>query len=742
MIEMKSADQQNCNLPLGWLTVLFFLFSLQGITAQKQYVVHNRDVSIKISDEGKITGITSVQNHLDKKLTACTSIAGTKQQGVTRIMQKKNGSVEWIKTLLNDSLHTTCQLVERLIPAGNSIRWEIEILGSDTPWSAAINTELIYPVSPESQFWTAWGAPPDKRNPLPESLQPVPGGSLNTEFVGLANNQWTDPLQPVPFLDTVFYYGLPYYNGGHPSAGLCPFDGNLFCIPICSILERASDQGVSIVLSPADDLIDLTLRTDEKGKVLFSRLFNRISKNHLLKFHVDLIAHAADWRSGLGWMTERYPEYFKPKNIHSEKLAGTDAYSDIFNPADSIKLRQLGFRTNWKASFDFPYMGMFLPPVKKNVHWKSFGGPSNSIDQMEHFAASLKKEGFHLLSYFNVTEFGTKIQYPPPAEMTTEPSQRWKNGNDFLFYAIPGTMLADPISGEPLYTWEDAVATDCGNPVYKDFLLQQARRHIREIPSADGICIDRLDWLRLFNFKADDGKTWVAGKPVRSLIHSFKELMDTLGPMMHAANKNIFLNNHDKRIDILKQADGLFDEFTFAGAPLNLTAFLCVEKTALGWTDTASTVKREGCDAFFQKYLYMGVYPMCPFPGNDHSIQPDPVVDSYYIDYTPLLSMLPGKEWVLKPHVAEIEQQQAKVNIFKTANGYMIPVVYGKSAKVRLILRTVFLNLHSLKPARYQAFYPGGENPVWLNATEKNGFTYLDIPLQRGCAVLLLTEEK
>ena len=62
--------------------------------------------------------------------------------------------------------------------------------------------------------------------------------------------------------------------------------------------------------------------------------------------------------------------------------------------------------------------------------------------------------------------------------------------------------------------------------------------------------------------------------------------MDTLGPLMHHAGKSIFVNNHDKRIDLLEQADGIFDEFTYAGAPLNLTAFLCVEKPALGWTDS------------------------------------------------------------------------------------------------------------------------------------------------------------
>ena len=64
--------------------------------------------------------------------------------------------------------------------------------------------------------------------------------------------------------------------------------------------------------------------------------------------------------------------------------------------------------------------------------------------------------------------------------------------------------------------------------------------------------------------------------------------------------------------------DGIFDEFTYSGVPLNLTALLCIHKTALGWTADSSSIQSEGADNFFQKYLYMGVYPMAPFPGNDH----------------------------------------------------------------------------------------------------------------------------
>jgi len=323
----------------------------------------------------------------------------------------------------------------------------------------------------------------------------------------------------------------------------------------------------------------------------------------------------------------------------------------------------------------------------------------------------------------------------------------WKDCNSFLYRKLPGAILKVPAKmhvdeggktqpGGPIYTWEDGIAMDCGDLSYKNFLVSQALRHIQEIPDADGICIDRLDWLRFFNEQADDGETWFDGKPVRSLVHSFKQLMDTLGPLMHRADKNIFVNNHDKRIDILNHTDGIFDEFTYVGAPLNLTAFLSLGRPALGWTDAAATVKKEGPDNFFQKYLYMGVFPMCPYPANDHSIRPDSVVDKYYIEYGPLLRLLQGRTWVLKPHVISVEDNLAKVNLFETPEGYVIPVVYGKADRIRVVVDEAKMSRRGRAAAVYEAWYPGVQNARVLSPERKGNLTYLEIPMIRGCAMV------
>ena len=56
------------------------------------------------------------------------------------------------------------------------------------PWSAPIETVLVYPAAEGAEFWTAWGDP---------RL-----GAISAEKGAEA---WSDPLTPVPFADEIIY---------------------------------------------------------------------------------------------------------------------------------------------------------------------------------------------------------------------------------------------------------------------------------------------------------------------------------------------------------------------------------------------------------------------------------------------------------------------------------------------------------------------------------------------------------
>ncbi|MFA5816683.1 MAG: alpha-L-fucosidase, partial [Bacteroidales bacterium] len=636
-----------------------------------------------------------------------------------------------------------CTLVERFLPAGETIRWEIEIRGAGEPWTTKIQSGLRWPVTVKSRFWAPWSDPRLGRKETSPAGTPVHEQLSTPE---LAFN-WGDPLIPHTFVNDTFWYGAPYFRYEEPHVIYIPFQWDLFSIPMVSAIQPDSDTGLSLVLNPNDEILDLTLTTSDDGTLIFNRIYNRISAARPLHFSMNLVAHEADWRGGLRWMSRQYPDYFNPVIAKADDMAGTSAYSNFDTHFDIAKMKKMAFTTNWQASFDFPYMGMFIPPVGENVKWIRFGGDTTSIAAMREYARTMKEMGFYVLNYFNVTEFGTRMERPVPPRKTSDDKEIWKDPNDFFYYKLPESWLPVPdrvlkdsvffhretLPGGTHLTWEGGIVTDPGEPVYKEFLLDQARKHVKYLPEASGIAIDRMDWLRMYNETRDDGITWFVDRPARSLITSWKDLMKELAPIMHDAGKTIFVNNHVKRIDLLKNTDGIFDEFTYAGAPLNTTALMCINKPALGWTSDSSNIHKEGSDAFFQKYLYMGVYPMAPFPGNDHSILPDDWTDRQYLDYGPLMAAMRGKKWVLEPHCLEVKDGAAKANLFEVPGGYVVPVVFGTSGStVSLRIR----NIPGLSAVRCEALYPGIDSPFVMESSFTLGILEIKVPLIRGCAMV------
>ena len=360
----------------------------------------------------------------------------------------------------------------------------------------------------QSKLWTAWA---DSR----------PGGGPG----------WDDPLLPQPFADRQLNY-----------VANALVDPDSFVVPLVTVLEEAEDLGLSLVQSPEDLVLDMKLNVRADGQLVFSRTNHRLEIGRPVKFAMDLVAHPADWRCGLGWMVTRYTPYFEPPNQAVHQLAGCGAYSshtEITNPGH---LMRMAFRVNWKASYDFPYMGMFLPPTNSDTEeWIDFKNQKDSIAGMREHSRQMRRMGFHVLNYFNVTECRAHYTDPPPPRKAAADADLWRDSNDFLFYQV-GEAILPGADGKPLGSWVGCVAMDPGEPVYQEFLLEQARRHVEQLPESDGICIDRMDWLRLVNRRRDDGLSWVDGKPVRSLAVSWQQVSERLGRIMHDAGKVIYVN--------------------------------------------------------------------------------------------------------------------------------------------------------------------------------------------------------
>ncbi len=669
-------------------------------------------ITLKLSARGEICAV--VLGKTEYPMTGSSRLRECREGDVS-VRKLPNGGMEFTRNLTRLSTADKCTITERFIPTKTSIRWEMEILGIGAPWSTPIITQLRWPETTKSRFWTAWDDP-------------------QTSGTG-----WHDPLVAIPFVDKGMWIGAPPGQGNYTG-------GDAVTIPIASILIPSTDAGLSLVLSPEDTYLETALTTGRDGTIRLTRLSHRISSAHTVRFAADIVPHKSDWRAGLGWMVNRYPQFFNPPNPRADQIVGCGAYSFYEGDLDVAKFKKMSFRVNWKASFDFPYIGMFLPPVSSDTEkWPRFDADSGgqrtaahtetSIAQMSDYSRRMRADGFYVLNYFNVTEFGAGMRSAPGPRMQPGDSEMWRDPQQFVANTLQDAVLISE-SGRQLGSWGGAIIMDCGVKSYQDFLMAQARRHIEKLPYSSGICIDRMDWLRQYSQNGDDGVSW-RGKPLRAVSESWKSTMARLGPLMHANDKVIFVNPLLARLDLMKEVDGVYHEFGDLAPCLNAEAFLCVRKPAISWAHDASGIGDP--DTYFQRHLYLGVYPTAPFPGNDHTIRPSEQLDKWYLDYGPLLDLMRGKKWVLEPHVIEVEGG-AKANLFAVPGGYALPVVFGgKAENARVTIRKPSaLAKWPPKPV-VQAFHPGSDQPVTLTATVKGDLLKLTVPLVRGCAMVRIS---
>ncbi len=358
-----------------WLAFCIFHSAAVAFAAEPpSFQVGAKNISVRLGTDGRIRALALGDKSLPRAISAETILGGCRREGAVVTRQLDGGGVEFQKQLIHDANKNRCLLVERFVPASQSIRWEIEVRGAGPAWSTPIETHLRWPNPAEVKYWTAWAdcRPKDAKG-------------------------WVDPLQPMPLADRTLYYG-----------GRTMTDADAFGVPLVSILDAATDVGLTAALSPEDLALDLRLTVSRQGQFVFSRLNHRISAASPVRFALDLVAHPADWRAGLGWMASRYPACFDPPNPSVQQMAGCGAYSSHAEITHPERLRRMAFRVNWKASFDFPYMGMFLPPVKSDTEeWTDFKGQETSIARMRRYAQDMRRAGFYVLNSIRCT--GTSV---------------------------------------------------------------------------------------------------------------------------------------------------------------------------------------------------------------------------------------------------------------------------------------------------------------------------------------------
>ena len=692
-------------------------------TTGAEYSVEAENLTIRLNANGDIAGASIGPQKLSRLVTGHTFLVDCVAVGPVKVHRLDGGGIEFTSSMAGPG-NRSLNMTQRFVPGQGSVRWEIEITGDGDPWTTPITTRLLWPQPEVAQLWTSWM-----------------GG----------DDAWKDPLQPQPMSKCSWPCSWDY--GPYATIGG-------FCIPLASVLEPKEDIGLSLVLSLEDPLFELSLTSDAEGEVSFSRADVRLGQGRTVKLAADLVAHEADWRGGLRWMVRRYEPFFEPPNPKVQEMSGTGAYSGWNGPLDVPRLKQMAYSVLWEAAFDWPYMGMYFPPVGRDQRWWTAGYDSGgehilklvkqvSYRELNDRAQKLDRDGFYYLNYLNLAVWGWRDVFNLKVINRNLPENcRWMDPVTYLQEKVADGIWRDDDGKESLLL-EGTLVADPDGPDYQAEILAQARRVLENIPDSWGFAIDRTWWgvdytvagSRTVNYAADDGVGWYKGRPGRHIAVSFKETMAKLGPLMHGARKVIFYNPCiSYRVDLMRDVDGFFGEGwpTHHGYTcVNGTGFLALQKPGIVWTYDGSSFGGDP-DAYFQRHLHMGVYPMVPYMKNDHSITPDPETDAPYLDYGPLLAAMRGKKWVLEPHCIDVEGGKAKANLFAVPAGWAAPITFGpKHGTIQVTLR----NLPGLgEGLRCEALLPGSAQPEVLRATFKNGELTVQTPLKRGCSMLRIAK--
>ena len=175
---------------------------------------------------------------------------------------------------------------------------------------------------------------------------------------------------------------------------------------------------------------------------------------------------------------------------------------------------------------------------------------------------NMKAAGFYNLSYFCCTEFGSGIAGPQaikPGSAGKRLVARCEHAT-VSPYARCGVRPAN----DPLVERQGR-AMDPGNAAFQEYLLEQARRHVRNCPTPPASASTAWTGCAHVNFApgADDHVGWYgSGRPAGILGQSWNALLPKIGQIMHGAGKVIFVNccMYGHRLDYVRDVDGFYDE--------------------------------------------------------------------------------------------------------------------------------------------------------------------------------------
>ena len=488
-------------------------------------------------------------------------------------------------------------------------------------------------------------------------------------------------------------------------------------IPELSIFNANFDVGLSIAkpLGLKIPRWEMNFSGYRGGGVNIDSGFLKLSEQNVAETNLMLHPHEGCWRPGLGWLVDKFPDYFKAGLPDAAKRV--DGGFLIGNPSTTKEQMRIARSYGAKVAemhHHYRYYGCYFPDEKS---WRTTEGnpvrehvrkDERSVAAIRNSIENFRDNEIAPLLYIQLAGDGYKPyvekEYPESIVLNTDGQKMGQT-----YYNV--WMM----NSDPSLPFGRAIR----NELEKFFELY---------PEAGGLFWDQAGYDDI-DSAHHDGITMVENKPMYRLAFCYEKHRDLMVAEAHRRGMIVAANG----LAYIELGGGI-DQIMAEGSSwlAELVQYECVTRPMLFY----HYFKDENdLEEMFQKCLVAGA---TGYSVPDCSMSPD--MDMLFRAYAPLVDMLSGRKWLFEPYPLELPPG-VNGNIFTMENNNLnvTLVATGQSLLLTPTFQPLTVKVRSKKTADIQKIIYSGISGMRTKVSweaKDNGTVIINIPEHSVAGVL------
>jgi len=451
--------------------------------------------------------------------------------------------------------------------------------------------------------------------------------------------------------------------------------------------------------------------------------------------------HEGDWRPGLGWLYNKYEEYFNPGLSKINEQVGTflcgnirledswETYMTKERPDNKTddrmkRLKEIGFQF-MEIHDHFPFYGLYAPEAESWENVANLENPDSEIgfvvtyQAVRDFIDYLHQHGIYGNIYFQFSQCYERYaeQKFPGSIAEDENGNRIPAGWPYLYVMNPDLKLP-----------------------WGKYCVEQMEKLLEAYPEIDGFFLDCFRHKEL-DFAHDDGISMVNNKSCYNINFAYDQITTLITEKLHSKG----LVNFANKPRTIQQTKGIDCVLLEGRGKIELTKqfFLCVARPMIYmWMDGRAMDGR--CEEeYLKQCLLYGAFPQVSCYHNVATEEEWLEIVKLYQSYLPLIERLRGRRLAFDPDPLKLPSSTSGEIFVKPDGDYIISVVseYPSLEDSLKVPRQLEIKITS-EEAIDEAFLmlPGDKEPKPAQFIREGKSIRVLIPKYEGAALIELSK--